>query len=164
MEDNFGIENNEKRTVKTEISKETDQSHENYVPKSQGLITLTNGDMSDFTPVLFETKQKFQSSDNPDDLFEIPSDVTSLLNTLEVKNEELHKKDEKIQILLKENEHLQQQIKKYVNVIHVLKQNDNTKLDSLLNNLKLDEQTDYEKEAKLFENKLIQVRVFCKIQ
>lgn len=160
LENDLKMENKDSTKRGRDISIDTSQAHENIqTNKTQILTPVNNIEIGELTPVMQESNTYYQSADESNDIFEIPADVSAVLTTLEVKNEELRKKDDKIRSILKENEHLQQQIKKYVSAIHMLREDDNGELDTLLNGLDLGEQTDYEKEAKLFQQKLIQVKV-----
>lgn len=143
------------------MSIESSGSRDKFTTKVPEILTPANNiEIGELTPVSMEINANFGSPDTSDDLLEIPTDISAVLTALEDKNkEELRKKDEKINMVLKENEFLQNQIKKYVSAIQMLRKNDSNELNRVLEGLELEDRPDYEKEAKLFENKLIQVKI-----
>lgn len=155
-------ENEEIIAPQRKISIETSGSREKFPPVVPEILTPVNNiEIGELTPVPLETNTNFGSPDNSDDILEIPSDISAVMTALEDKNnEELRKKDEKIKTILKDNEFLQQQIKKYVSAIQMLKSGNGNELKKALDGLKIEDQPDYESEAKLFEKKLIQVIMY----
>ncbi|KAJ8980467.1 hypothetical protein NQ317_013220 [Molorchus minor] len=88
---------------------------------------------------------------------EVPTDISAVLTAVETKySDELCKKEEKINMLGKENDSLKEQVKKYVSAIQMLRRDDEG-LQKALDGLQLEQQPDYKVEAKIFEKKLVQV-------
>lgn len=142
------------------LSVETSGSREKFPSVVPEILTPVNNEIGELTPVSLETNTNFGSPDNSDEILEIPTDISAVITALEDKNnEELRKKDDKIRSVLKENEFLQEQIKKYVGAIQMLRKGDGSDLNNVLDELKLEDHPDYKSEAKLFEKKLIQVKI-----
>lgn len=151
----------EENVPQRKLSIESSGSRDKFTTKVPEILTpVNNVEIGELTPVSMEVNPNFGSPDNSDELLEIPTDISAVLTALEDKNnEELRKKDEKINRMIKENEFLQDQIKKYVSAIQMLRKNDSTELNNVLEGLELEDHPDYEQEAKLFEKKLIQVKI-----
>lgn len=152
----------EKSKPQRKLSIEASGSREKFSMTVPEILTPVNQiEVGELTPVSVEINANFESPDNSDQILEIPTDISAVLTAVEDKNkEELLKKDEKITNLLKEKEFLQEQVKKYVSAIRMLKRHDSSELNDVLEVLDLDDSPDYEKEAKLFEKKLIQVNKY----
>lgn len=65
-------------------------------------------------------------------------------------------RDERIKLLAKENDALKEQVKKYVSAIQMLRRDDEG-VKKALDGLQIESQPDYKGEAKIFEQKLVQV-------
>ncbi|XP_018563176.1 sorting nexin-29 [Anoplophora glabripennis] len=121
------------------------------------LTPIAETGVGELTPVSVELNKNFDSPDISDDILELPTDISAVLTAVEIKNqEEIHKRDEKIVFLAKENESLKEQVKKYVSAIQMLRRDDEG-LQKALEGLQIDQQPDYRSEAKIFEKKLVQV-------
>lgn len=152
-----GIEKEKPRVVRA-LSIENSGSRDKFsstVPET--LTPIAETGVGELTPVSVELNKNFDSPDISDDILEVPSDISAVLTAVEVKNqEELRKKEEKISLLLKENESLKEQVKKYVSAIQMLRRDDEG-LQKALEGLQVEQQPDYKSEAKIFEKKLVQV-------
>jgi sorting nexin-29 len=144
--------------IKRTLSIETSGSREKFnseVPET--LTPISQSEIGELTPVSVEINKHFESPDVSDEILEVPTDISEVLTAVETRNkEELKKKQDKIETLLKENEILKDQVKKYVSAIQML-QKDDESLQTTLENLGIPQQPDYKGEAKLFEKKLVQV-------
>jgi sorting nexin-29 len=144
--------------IKRTLSIETSGSREKFnseVPET--LTPISHSEIGELTPVSVEINKHFESPDVSDEILEVPTDISEVLTAVETRNkEELKKKQDKIETLLKENEILKDQVKKYVSAIQML-QKDDESLQTALENLGIPQQPDYKGEAKLFEKKLVQV-------
>lgn len=146
--------------LQRKLSVETSGSREKFPTQVPALLTPVNHiEVGELTPVSVEVNQNFESPDTSDEILEIPTDISAVLTAVEDRNkEELRKKDDKISSLLKENEFLHEQVKKYVSAIQLLRKDDGNELNKALEDLEVvDDHHNYEEEAKLFEKKLIQV-------
>ncbi|KAJ8932768.1 hypothetical protein NQ314_014470 [Rhamnusium bicolor] len=151
-------EEKDKPKVVRTLSIENSGSREKFsstVPET--LTPITETGIGELTPVSVEVNKNFESPDTSDEILEVPTDISAVLTAVESKNkEELYKKEEKIKLLIKENEGLKEQVKKYVSAIQMLRKDDEG-LQKALEGLQFDEQPDYKGEAKIFERKLVQV-------
>lgn len=124
------------------------------------LTPVSQVEIGELTPVSVE-REPGTIEIVDDEILEVPTDISAVLTAVETKNQEmLHKKQQKIDQLLKENEQLKQQVQKYVGAIRMLKSSDFDEelLKDLSDiNLNSDAQPDYKIEAKIFEQKLVQV-------
>lgn len=142
----------EEKQTKRQLSIETSGSREKFTGEVPETLTpVSHSEIGELTPVSVEINKNFESPDTSDEILEVPTDISEVLTAVETRNkEELKKKQDKIDQLLKENDILKEQVKKYVSAIQMLKNNENVTLEDL-------NQPDYQNEAKLFEKKLVQV-------
>ncbi|KAG5865004.1 hypothetical protein JTB14_035943 [Gonioctena quinquepunctata] len=151
-------EKGEQPELVRKISVENSGAREKFssvVPES--LRPLVQSEIGELTPVSIELNQNFNSPDVSDDIIEVPADISALLTAVESRNtEEIAKKDDKIGLLVKENEGLKEQVKKYISAIQMLSIEDE-RVGELLEGLDIKPQPDYKGEAKMFERKLVQV-------
>ncbi|XP_008198522.1 sorting nexin-29 isoform X2 [Tribolium castaneum] len=147
LEENRMAENAKPRR---KLSIETSGSREKFREIPETLTPVSHAEIGELTPVSVEINKNFES----DAVVEVPTDISEVLTAVEARNtEELNKKQERIDQLSKENEILKEQVKKYVSAIQMLKNNENVTLEDL----DINQQPDYQGEAKLFEKKLVQV-------
>ncbi|KAH0808928.1 hypothetical protein GEV33_013862 [Tenebrio molitor] len=100
--------------IKRTLSIETSGSREKFnseVPET--LTPISHSEIGELTPVSVEINKHFESPDVSDEILEVPTDISEVLTAVETRNkEELKKKQDKIETLLKENEILKDQVKK----------------------------------------------------
>lgn len=140
------------------LSMENSGSRDKYpttVPET--LTPVSHDNIGELTPVSVELNKNFSMLDTSDDILEVPMDISALLTAVENKNrEEVLKQEEKIRLLVRENEGLKDQVKKYVGAIQMLNMDD-ASIDDTLEKIGAQKLPNYRDEAKLFEKKLIQV-------
>lgn len=146
------------KTIKRQLSIETSGTRDKFtgdIPET--LTPVIQTEIGELTPVSVEISNNSPGGIS-DEILEVPTDISAVLTALELRNsEELNKKQGRIDILVKENDILKDQIKKYVSAIQLL-QNDDEDVENTLKNLGISEnQPNYKDEAKLFEKKLVQV-------
>ncbi|XP_066143026.1 sorting nexin-29 isoform X2 [Euwallacea fornicatus] len=126
------------------------------VPES--LTPINQNNIGELTPVSVERIRDFsQPPESSDDILEVPTDISAVLTVVENKNlEEIRRRDERIKLLSKENDALKQQVKKYVGAIQMLRRDDES-MQKALDGLQLETPPDYKGEAKVYEQKLVQV-------
>ncbi|XP_074026375.1 sorting nexin-29 [Leptinotarsa decemlineata] len=140
------------------LSIESSGSREKYsMVLPDTLRPVTNSEIGELTPISVEINQYFDPSDLSNDNIEVPADISALLTSVEYKNKkEISEKDEKIMLLMKENEGLKEQLKKYMSAIQMLRSDDQS-IGALLEEFNIELEPDYKGEAKMFEKKLVQV-------
>ncbi|XP_030750576.1 sorting nexin-29 isoform X2 [Sitophilus oryzae] len=159
------------------LSIENSGSREKFtttVPES--LTPINHNNIGELTPVSVERIKDFEESpDISDDILEVPTDISAVLTAVENKNSGgiekkvgflyiftkifpifLFYREEKINLLTKENENLKEQVKKYVEAIQMLRRDDEP-LQKALDGLQIEKPPDYKVEAKIYEQKLVQV-------
>lgn len=153
-------ESGESNKLLRKLSIERSGTREKFSTKVPEILTPVNQiEVGKLTLISVKTDENYECLNNSHEILEIPSDISAVLTAVEDKNkEELRKKDEKITNLLEENGILQEQVKKYVSAIQMLKRDDSNNLSKVLEGLQLEDHHNYEEEAKLFEQKLIQVK------
>lgn len=145
-----------KEPPKRKLSIETSGSRDKYPSEPPETLTPVNLEIGELTPVSVQMNTNCESEIS-DDILEVPIDISAVLTAVENRNrEELNKKQQKIDALNKENETLKEQVKKYLSAIQML-QRDDEGLERALDGLQVEKQPDYKGEAKLFEQKLVQV-------
>ncbi|ENN75472.1 hypothetical protein YQE_08021, partial [Dendroctonus ponderosae] len=98
-----------------------------------------------------------ESPDTSDDILEVPTDISAVLTVVENRNqEEIKRRDDRIVRLSKENEALKNQLTKYMSAIQMLKRDDQG-MHQQLDGIEAESPPDYKDEAKMYEQKLIQV-------
>lgn len=152
-------ESSDKTKLHRNISIETSGSRDKFPTSPPEVLTPVNHvGIGELTPISVEMNKNFESPDNSDEILEVPTDISAVLTAVESKNrQEVHRKEEKINELLKENESLKDQVKKYVSAIQMLRRDDDG-LNNALKGLQNEPIPDYKGEAKMFEKKLVQVR------
>ncbi|RZC38128.1 sorting nexin-29, partial [Asbolus verrucosus] len=155
--DKVASETDNKLPAKRKLSIETSGSRDKFTSDIPETLTpVSQAEIGELTPVSVEINKHFESPDVSDDILEVPTDISAVLTALETRNkEELKKKQDKIEALIKENDILKEQVKKYVGAIQMLQKDD--ALQEVLDSLQIEQQPDYKGEAKLFERKLVQV-------
>ncbi|CAH0555655.1 unnamed protein product [Brassicogethes aeneus] len=145
-------------SVHRKLSFENSGSRDKFSTEVPGSLTpVSQVEIGELTPVSVEVNKNFESPDSSDDILEVPTDISAVLIAVENKNqEELAKRQEKIDLLAKENDGLKEQIKKYVGAIQMLRRDDDG-MQKALDGLQIEPQPDYKGEAKCFERKLVQV-------
>ncbi|KAL1494753.1 hypothetical protein ABEB36_010301 [Hypothenemus hampei] len=135
---------------------ENSGSRQTFQSNMPGTLTPVNQNtIGELTPVSVENFN--ESVEISDDILEVPTDISAVLTVVEHKNqEELRRRDERITLLSKENQALKEQVSKYVSAIKMLKRDDHDLIDGL-EGLDIETQPDYKGEARMFEQKLIQV-------
>lgn len=144
------------------LSIENSGSREKFstiVPAS--LTPVNQHSIGELTPVSVERRTDFvEYPDISDDILEVPADISAVLTAVENKNQEEIKRrffrDERIKLLTKENEDLKEQVSKCVSSINMLRR-DYEGLQKDLDELQIEPQPDYKVEAKIYEQKLVQV-------
>ncbi|KAJ8942205.1 hypothetical protein NQ318_021092 [Aromia moschata] len=147
----------ERPKVVRKLSIENSGSREKFFPTVPETLTpVAETGVGELTPVSVEINKNFESPDISDDILEVPTDISAVLTVVESRNkEELQKREERINALLKENDSLKEQVKKYVSAIQMLRRDDEG-LQKALDGLQIEEHPDYKVEAKIFERKLVQ--------
>ncbi|XP_050304453.1 sorting nexin-29 isoform X2 [Anthonomus grandis grandis] len=122
------------------------------------LTPINQNNIGELTPVSVERIRDLnESPDNSDDILEVPADISAVLTIVENKNqEEIKRRDARIKLLSKENDSLKEQVKKYMSAIQMLRRDDEG-IKNALEGLQLEKQPDYKGEAKVYEQKLVQV-------
>lgn len=115
------------------------------------LTPISAAAVGELTPVSVETSKDFEALDTAsDDTVEVPTDISAVLTVVENKNkEEINRLQEKIRTISNENDHLKNQLQKYVSAVKLL--------DTDEEGLESGVEVDYKSEAKVFERKLVQV-------
>ncbi|XP_018326510.1 sorting nexin-29 isoform X2 [Agrilus planipennis] len=156
------IRNNDPHTQKEKpkhrVSIESIRTSEQYVVDGT-LTPVEQTNIGELTPISVE-RNEIDSPDTSDNIIEVPTDISAVLTAVENKNkEEIKKLQSKIETLTKEKQTLQEQLKNYVSAIMLNDTDGNILKD--IKELKISEEStnlpDYKNEAKLFEQKLIQV-------
>lgn len=142
------------------LSLETSGSQEKFSFKPDGTLTpVEHSGVGELTPVLVGKDECSDSPDVSDDIIEVPTDISAVLIAVENKNkEEVSKLRDHLDLVNTENDSLKEQLKKYVGAIQMLRRDDGN-LRKALEGLQLDGShiPDYKTEAKVFEQKLVQV-------
>ncbi|CAH1111496.1 unnamed protein product [Psylliodes chrysocephalus] len=139
------------------LTLETSEAKENNATVVADCLTpILQEEIGEITPVSVEIGQVFETLDISGEILETPTDISAMLGTIESKNkDELDKKQEKINFLLKENETLKEQLERYISAIQMLK--DDKEVDGILEDLDIEHSPNYKMEATMFERKLVQV-------
>lgn len=121
-----------------------------YSSSLEGPLTpVASVSVGELTPVSVETQKDFDNTS--DDTVEVPTDISAVLTIVENKNkEEMNRLQEKIRIVNKENDHLKEQLQKYVSAVRLLQTDEEGSENGI-------DVPDYKSEAKVFERKLVQV-------
>lgn len=152
----------EKEKPKRKLSLEKSGSHDKFSTSIDGTLTpVEQTNVGELTPVSVEKNDNLESPDTSDDIIEVPTDISAVLTAVETRNkEEINRMQEHINKIMKENESLKDQLKKYISAVQMLRRDDSN-LQKALEGLQLDgsQVPDYKSEAKVFEKKLVQVCV-----
>lgn len=134
--------------------KEESATRRKYSSSLEGPLTpVASVSVGELTPVSVET---LESDNTSDDTVEVPTDISAVLTVVENKNkEEVSRLQEKIRVLCGENDHLKEQLQKYVSAVKLLQSDE----DGLENGVSMEDLPDYKSEAKVFEKKLVQVNM-----
>ncbi|XP_050512824.1 sorting nexin-29 isoform X1 [Diabrotica virgifera virgifera] len=153
-----GTKEEQKPKMVRKLSIENSGARDKYSTAVPGSLTpVTQEEIGELTPVSVEVNKNFESPDNSDEILELPTDISAVLSAVETKNkEEIDKREEKIEMLTKENDSLKDQVKKYLSAIQMLR-NDDDEISDILQDLEIEAQPNYKVEAKMFEKKLVQV-------
>ncbi|KAF5296667.1 hypothetical protein FQR65_LT10207 [Abscondita terminalis] len=148
------------KSDKRKLSLETSGTHNKFSFEIDGTLTpVEQSNVGELTPVSTVKNEGSDSPDTSDDIIEVPTDISSLLVALENKSkDEILKLREIIKGMTSENDSLKEQLKKYVSAVQMLRRDD-VSLHKALEGLQLDgtQIPDYKSEAKVFEEKLVQV-------
>ncbi|KAF5303494.1 hypothetical protein FQA39_LY09957 [Lamprigera yunnana] len=142
------------------LSLETSGSQDKYSFDMDATLTpVEQTHVGELSPISIIKTEDSESPDTSENIIEVPTDISAVLTAVENKTkEEISKLHEVINTKMLENDSLKEQLKKYVSAVQMLRQdNDNTQ--NALEHLQLDgtNTPDYKKEAKVFEQKLVQV-------
>lgn len=142
------------------LSIENSGSREKYPNKIDGPLTPMLSNVGELTPISVETGIETNTAED----MEMPTDISAVLFIVDARNSEETKKfNEKIATLVKENEILREQTKKYISALQMLDKDDKS-LERALENLDIGvNQHDYKQEANIFEKKLVQVLIFANV-
>ncbi|CAH1181326.1 unnamed protein product [Phyllotreta striolata] len=148
------MDSSNKNSDSSKLYLDINESRENNIAVVSDCLTpILQEEIGELTPVSVKISENF---DDSDEILETPTDVSAILSTIENKNkEELDKKQEKINYLLKENETLKEQLERYIGAIQMLKQDQ--EVDGVLEGLDIEHSPNYKMEATMFEKKLVQV-------
>lgn len=142
------------------LSLETSGSQEKFPFKPDGTLTpVEHVGVGELTPISVVKDECSESPDISDDIIEVPTDISAVLIAVENKSkEEISKLKELLGLVSGENESLKEQLKKYVGAIQMLRRDDGN-LRKALEGLQVEGShiPDYKMEAKVFEQKLVQV-------
>nr|CAI5849692.1 unnamed protein product [Callosobruchus analis] len=140
------------------LSMENSGSREKYYSAVESLTPVAQVEIGELRPVSVEINENFSgTAGSTEDAVEVPTDISAVLTAVELKNkEELDRKEEKIQLLTKQNESLQEQVKSYMSALQMLRRDDEG-LNETLEKLQIEGQPDYKWEASFFQQKLLQV-------
>ncbi|KAH1009317.1 hypothetical protein HUJ04_001689 [Dendroctonus ponderosae] len=149
----------EKPKTGRQLSIENSGSREKFSSNVPGSLTPINqNSIGELTPVSVERIRDLRESpDTSDDILEVPTDISAVLTVVENRNqEEIKRRDDRIVRLSKENEALKNQLTKYMSAIQMLKRDDQG-MHQQLDGIEAESPPDYKDEAKMYEQKLIQV-------
>ncbi|CAH1154253.1 unnamed protein product [Phaedon cochleariae] len=153
------METDEEKVTKLvrRLSIENSGAREKFSTTLPDTLTPVQSEIGELTPISVEMNKNYDSPSTSEDILEVPTDISAVLTAVESRNrEELHRKDERISLLAKENEALKEQVKKYVSAIQML-ESDDEGINGILEDLNIPAMPNYRVEAKMFEKKLVQV-------
>ncbi|XP_060527516.1 sorting nexin-29 isoform X2 [Cylas formicarius] len=143
--------------IPRKLSFETSGYRENFSTATPDILTpFSQFEVGELRPISTECNiSNFQ--DSGDDIVEIPTDISAVLDVVENRHqEELLKNKEKIDVLIKENNALKEQIKTYAISLEMLRK-DKEEAKEQQECLHGDSTRNYKIEAETYEKKLVQV-------